>query len=463
MASKRASDLEAMIEEATVDADSDDEQLTVPETVRLTATPAQADLHAVLQLTASGRLRCSETTRRPAAATVAAVTEVLEGGDFYPAEPIAAFAWPLLLQAGGLAELAGGRLRLTDRGRTALAQPPAATIRKLWRSWISTTVIDEFNRVEHIKGQRAANVLTSVKTRRKAVVNALEGCPRDEWIAIDALFNMMCRRRETSPTIARSERGLWKLYLIDPQYGSLGYTGFADWALLEGRYTLAVLFEYAATLGLVDVEYTDPAGARTDYHANWGADYLDYLSRYDGLLAVRLNPLGAYALGLADDYQPPAKSSPPEQSLKILPNLDIVAVGDISPTDRLVLDAHAKHTSDRVWTVNAETLLDAVDAGRQLDQLTDFLKDRATHDLPEALTTLVTDVTARASKVRDRGVVRLIECADAPLATLIARDGKLRGLCTLVGDRHLAVPVEHETQFRRALRTLGHTVTAPAE
>ena len=55
-----------------------------------------------------------------AAATVAAVAEVLDGGDFYPAEPIAAFAWPLLLQAGGLAELAGGRLQLTDRGRAAL-------------------------------------------------------------------------------------------------------------------------------------------------------------------------------------------------------------------------------------------------------------------------------------------------------------------------------------------------------
>ena len=33
------------------------------------------------------------------------VAEVLVAGDFYPDEPIAAFAWPLLLQAGGLARL----------------------------------------------------------------------------------------------------------------------------------------------------------------------------------------------------------------------------------------------------------------------------------------------------------------------------------------------------------------------
>ncbi|HZN73871.1 MAG TPA: hypothetical protein VFC00_19565 [Micromonosporaceae bacterium] len=434
----------------------------MPDTVRPTAAQAQANLHAVLHLVAAGRLRCSETTRRPAGATVAAVTEVLDGGDFYPGEPIAAFAWPLLLQAGGLAELAGGRLQLTDRGRVALANPAAATIRQLWRSWVTTTVLDEFNRVDQIKGQRAANVLTSVKTRRKAVATALAGCPRDEWVTVDDLFATMRRRRETSPTVARSERGLWKLYLVDPQYGSLGYSGYADWPILEGRYTLAVLFEYAATLGLIDIEYTDPVGARADYHGNWGADDLDCLSRYDGLLAVRLNPLGAYALGLTGDHQPPASTTTPERTLKILPNLDVVAVGDLTAADRLVLDAHAEHTSDRVWTVRADTLLAAVETGRQLGQFVTFLTDRATHDLPAAFTVLVDDVTTRTTKIRDHGLVRLVKCADAPLATLIARDPTLRTLCTLVGDRHLAVPVEHETHFRRALRALGYTLTAAA-
>ena len=33
---------------------------------------------------------------------------------------------------------------------------------------------------------------------------------------------------------------------VAARYGSLGYAGFHGWTLLEGRYTLAVLFEYAA-------------------------------------------------------------------------------------------------------------------------------------------------------------------------------------------------------------------------
>jgi hypothetical protein len=63
-------------------------------TVRLTQVEALANVVAVLPLCGAGKLRCSEKTRRPAAATVAAVAAVLTGGDIYAAEPIAAFAWP---------------------------------------------------------------------------------------------------------------------------------------------------------------------------------------------------------------------------------------------------------------------------------------------------------------------------------------------------------------------------------
>ena len=57
-----------------------------------------------------------------------------------------------------------------------------------------------------------------------------------------------------------------------------------------------MLFEYAATLGVVDVAYTGARGARADYRGLRGADGYDSLSRYDGLAAVRVNELGAAIL-----------------------------------------------------------------------------------------------------------------------------------------------------------------------
>src|SRR4051794_16422499 len=251
-----------------------------PAAVRCTEPEALANLTAVLQLCSAGRLSCSPTTRRPSAATVRAVAEVLVAGDFYPDEAIAAFAWPLLVQAGGMARLDGSGLGLTSRGRRALGRPAHEVIRELWDRWPRHAPIDEFSRVDRIKGQKSAGALSAAQPRRTAVVDALALCPPEEWIGVDDLFRRI-RRSRPDLSIPRTERGLWKLYLVSPEYGSFGYAGYHDWPVLEGRYVLAVLFEYAATLGLLDVDYVAPAGARNDYHQQWGADDLPALSRYD--------------------------------------------------------------------------------------------------------------------------------------------------------------------------------------
>jgi hypothetical protein len=79
----------------------------------------------------------------------------------------------------------------------------------------------------------------------------------------------------------------WDLYISDAHYGSLGYEGYHDWEILQGRYILCLLFEYAATLGIVDVAYDSPVNARDDYDKLWGTDELWFLSRYDGLCEFR--------------------------------------------------------------------------------------------------------------------------------------------------------------------------------
>lgn len=146
--------------------------------------------------------------------------------------------------------------------------------------------------------------------------------------------------------------------------------------------------------------------------------------------------------------------------LKVLPNLDVVVAGDLSAADRLTLDVYAHRTADRVWALREARPLAAVDAGRGIDQLREFLSSRADHELPNAVTTLLADLVGRTGRLRNLGVVRLVECADPALATLIAGDRRLRGLCQLVGDRHLAVAIDREPEFRKKLRTLGHILPA---
>jgi hypothetical protein len=267
-----------------------------PVLVRWTAPDALSNLVAVLELAADGQVRFGAATGQPTAATVKLVEDVLVAGDFYDSgEPIAAFAWPLLIRFGGLARLIGSRLELSPRGRATLARPSYEALGALWARWLCSVSTDELARIEAVKGQRRPGTLTSAVTRRAAVAAALATLEPGAWTGVGKLLANL--RAQRPPLVAtRSLRALWRLYVLDSYHGSLGHAGPRAWDLVEGRYALCVLFEYAATTGLIDVAYTDPHGARDDYRTLWGADQLDCLSRYDGLVTLRVNELGAAVL-----------------------------------------------------------------------------------------------------------------------------------------------------------------------
>lgn len=436
---------------------------SIPLTVRESERAAQRELLSVLRLVDAGKVAVSDTTRRASSATIAAITAVLEGGDYYPYEPpkdkwhdenagaIRAFAWPLIVQAGGLAQLAGSKLQLTRAGRKALGEPAAETLRSLWERWIDTTMLDELSRVECVKGQtgKGKRGLTAVASRREAIAATLADCPVRQWMAADELLRYV---RASGNDFAVAHNA-WNLYIGELQYGSLGHDGGEG--ILETRYLLGFLFEYVATLGLIDVAFIPPARARGDYHHLWGTDDLPYFSRYDGLMFFRITPLGAYCLGAESEYAPAAGAVTP--ALRVLPNLEIAAIGaGLEPGDRLALDAYAMRVSDLVWRLEPTKLLAATEAGRSVGEIREFLAARSGAPLPDTVQRLLEDVADRGARVHDRGLVRLVECAEPALAALIANDTRTGKHCMRAGERRLVVPASSEAAFRRGLRELGY-------
>lgn len=421
------------------------------------------DLKAVLRLIDTGKLNVSDKTFQPGVAAQRAVQDLLLGGDYYDdAEyetdekigPIKPFAWPLLVQAGGLARLNGKQLELTAGGRKALNAPPEQTLALLWKRWLKTKLFDELRRIDCIKGQtgKGKRGLTAVAGRRAAINAALHECPPGEWIGIDEFFRQMVVQGH----MFEVTRDPWRLYIAEPGYGNLG-ENCHGWHILQLRYGLCVLFEYAATLGLIDVAYVPPHDARPDYGDLWGTDGLDFLSRYDGLLYLRLNPLGAYCLGMAESYTPSRPEARTE--VRVLPNLEIVVSGGtLEPADELMLNTYACKVSDAVWQLEQARLLAAIEAGQDVATLRRFLESASAAPLPDTVLRFLKDMDRRAERLQDKGAARLIECADAALATLIANDSRTKPHCLLAADRYLVVPAESETRFRTALRKLGYSL-----
>jgi hypothetical protein len=442
-----------------------EESADVPLLVRATAREAEHDLKGVLRLVEAGRVRVSDKKRQPTAASQKVVGEVLAGGDFYTAADqdesdydsasdltIKAFAWPMLVQVAGLAQKSGDNLTLTPAGRKALGGPAPEGIRAVFRKWRTSTLLDEFSRVETIKGQGKGG-LSALAQRRQAVLDGLAACPAGAWFAVDDFFRFL---RATDRDFVLAHRP-WDLYIGEHYYGNLGYESGFVWEQLQGRYILAVLFEYAAPLGLIDVAYLPPQGMRDDYRDRWGTDDLSCLSRYDGLLYLRINPLGAWCLGLAERYETPPLAV--VDVLQVLPNLEIVVTKPPLPaSDRLVLDRFAAAESEGVWKLTAAKLLSVLEEGGTFDDLEEFLKTHSTAALPHTVEVFLRDQRERAGRLRDLGTARLMECADAALAQMLASDSQLRGKVHVAGERWLVFRSEDEAAVRRGLRRLGHIV-----
>ncbi len=433
-----------------------------------TGRAALQDIFTVLRLIEAGKIRASNKTFRVTAAGAKNITQALYGGDFYPPDevlddydntplgPIKAFAWPLLLQSAGFAKLSGTKLELTVAGKKALRNPPEKAIRTAWKKWLKSKLLDEFNRINAIKGQtgKGKRQLTAVSGRRAAIAAALAECQVNQWLEFDEFSRFM----QASGHKFEVARDFWNFYISDSHYGSLGYSGYNDWHIIQARYMLAFLFEYAATLGLIDVAYIHPAGARRDYRDLWGTDDLLSLSRYDGLLYFRLNNLGAWVLGLVEKYTP----SPVEQRqiLKVLPNLDVVATAPLPPGDQLFLEQFAAKTAENVWKIDRAKLIEALENRQRIADIEEFLQANSGNDLPQPVAVLLTETAGRVSGLQQLGEALLIKAKDPVLAQLIVNDGKLRSLCLLAGEQTIVVPKENLAAFRRNLRKLGYGVSA---
>lgn len=438
----------------------------IPVTQSAMERNAPHDLHTVLRLIERGKLSVSDKTSLPSSVTVDETAALLRGGDYYyapgqpkkrkyeqEAGPIKAFAWPLLVQAAGLAEQSGKRLALTKAGRKALSSPAADTLRLCWQRWMKTRLLDELRRIDVIKGQtgKGARGLTAAASRRAVIADALKECPANQWVEADEFFRYM----RAAGFDFEVTRDLWELYVEEQEYGSLGYEGFGKWSILQGRYALCFLFEYAATLGVIDVAYVPPEGARQDFNDLWGADDLEFFSRYDGLLYFRLTPLGAYCLGLTDKYVPTQMTA--RATISVLPSLKVSVMGEsLLPEERSLLETYAEKESESIWYLDRARTMAALENGHQIAELREFLQARDDQPLPETVEGFLREAERNAGRLRDRGPAVLVECADVALAETLAQHEKMKPLCLRAGERHLVVSVADEEKFRQELYNLGY-------
>ena len=430
-----------------------------------TERSALSDIITILHLVGQNTISVSEKTKLPTKTSIKKTEERLEGGDFFPPEekkskwaqvpgPVKAFAWPVLIQTGGLAGARGTKLELTEAGKEALHDEPEYTIDVLLKKWVPFGSFDEFSRIDTINGQngKGKRYFSAPESRRRAIMSALREAPVHSWIAVDE-FSRYMRANDFDFTVT-SDR--WSLYISDKHYGSLGYEGFGTWDIIEKRYLLVFLMEYLATLGIIDVYYSDPRECVKDFTELWGSDDLDFISRYDGLTHFRINDLGAWCLDLASEYSSPLEDT--DAALTVLPNFEVVIHQELIMSEKLFLERFSRKESDRVYVLEKDAILRAVEQGITTEKITGFLTMKSKKDLPETVSVFFADIRGRANDFHKKGNAIIIEAKNDETAKMIILDPQLKKHCLCAESRFLVVPEEEKTRFIQKMRERGYVI-----
>jgi hypothetical protein len=447
----------------------------LPELMVSKAEPAVFhDLAATLYQIQEGKLSVSASTGQPTLGSLRQLRTRLLIGDYFAdreyeraEDAIRPFALVMLAQAARWAAPAtsGGKLELTKEGLALLPGPVQARhVRDAWKRWLKSDLLDELSRIRAIKGQQSKDVrLTKPAPRREKLAAVLQAAPVERWVALDDFFRYM-RATEQSPAVERTASSGLRLGAY-AEYGWLGYSASSYWDVVIGSYLRAVLWEYAATLGLIEIAYTYPEESPHDFGGNDELYDYDYLSRYDGLWALRVTNLGAYVFGLTNTYIPPvveAERGP--VVLKVLPNLDVVITDPANATlnDRSFLERIGTSQSQDVYRLTREQLLGAVEQGLTLEHVRGFLVNKSGSSeeaWPQTVRVFFSDLEQRLQAVRESGRMLLLEGEDPYVLTELAHAPDLRAavrLGTVDGKTVLLVPEEREADVRRRLRKLGY-------
>lgn len=221
-----------------------------------------------------------------------------------------------------------------------------------------------------------------------------------------------------------------------------------DAAVIPTLYGTAFLL---AAMGLLEILYTSPPE-----HRLWHIGKTRYLSRWDGLMAVRLTPAGAFCFGKTrslDLELPEARNN----AIRFNgPRLLAFSSSD-DPITRQALEEFLERIGPGVYRFSATRLFKGCFEKKHLTDRIDEFRRRMDVELPrEWEDKLAGILNAPAPLVRNQSFA-VYQIADDPrLRELFATDPLLRTACLRVEGWRVAIHANEVKKVREHLRSLGY-------
>jgi hypothetical protein len=279
--------------------------------------------------------------------------------------------------------------------------PHEQLVKKLFDAYLKSKDFDEISIMRGIKSKRGHNPVEA----RQNLAEELKYCPVGQ-----AVYTYEFERylRIANKTFARKD----ERYVIET--GNNYYDYGVNWEQYE-HLLIYIILSFFGALGIIDIVWDEEEDV-----------YSDIRQRIP--IAFRINPLGAYVLGLSDSYaapdMPKAKIA---GGFTVLPDYTIV-IPDSS--NRLKHELYFERLFTKIsstdeasiYRLDFETAARTVDSGASIDDLRKYLS-ASDKPIPENVLSALADWEKQAGRIRLRQVT-ILECdSDALLEEVIRYKG----------------------------------------
>ena len=310
---------------------------------------------------------------------------------------------------GGLLTVAEGVCIPGVKAASILSQPYEQLVKHLFDAYLKSKSFDEISLMPGLKAKRGHHPFVA----RQNLVKELKHCLAGEAIYTTEFEQYL---RIADKKFARKEH----------RHVVLKSTGRYDYEISWDSYEhklIHIIFAFLGALGIIDIAWREDTG-----QIGTGKPRLP--------VAFRINPLGAYVLGLAASYSAPvAPAAQAQGGFTVLPDYTIVVPDGAGRVihelffEKLFSKVSATEQSV-IYRLDFETIVRALNSGASINSLRKYLS-ASDKPLPENVARALDDWEKQVSRIKLRQVT-ILECDDAALLEEVIR---YKGMGVLVKEK----------------------------
>ena len=314
----------------------------------------------------------------------------------------------------------------------------------------------------HLKGIRylsggynAQTLAENEKKVRGSLLNLIKEMPVSQWVSAENIIKYCSYRSKDFEIIDRKSAAghlyFQRFYRKDYQWikESVYYDRYME--VLCIPFIKSFMF-LCAGIGILDIAYDLPKNEAFQEKTN------PYLSVFDSLKYVRLTSLGAYLIGLSDNYDVKFEVKEAKAAKVTLDDQRLIINLDGPDTLKsLVLDKIADKISDTCFSVNYNSFLKSCSSKEDIRQKIRLFRENISSSPPKIWKEFINEIMNKINPMTEEQSMKVYKLKpNDELIGLIAKDKILKRYILKAEDFHIIIKSKHLRLVKARLEEFGY-------